>query len=377
MTPDGRLRLWAHGDHPGAARLAESFGMTRTRTLWQLRRSLFAPARPSRAPRGRHRPDLPCPAPDDDAWLALNAKAFADHPEQGAWDLDDLHQRMAESWFDPARLLPRRARRRRTDRLVGFHWTKVHGGTTGATHAHEHSHPADATTPTATSTPTSTTRTADAHGHAPIGEVYVVGVDAGRARQRPRPGPDPHRPHAPPGPGPARRDALRRRGQHRRRPPLRGPRLRPLVHRRHVRHLDPRGPPTRERGRAPRRGLPSASRLPRSGPAVDGQAGWLAGGGGVGGRPWMGLAGGRAQRGRMAGRPPTPRPRPPVFPRSRRAGRRAQARTHMRMITREGRLAACAHAHGWGACAHDHERGAGGPRPSRSRRSPGDVKMTT
>ena len=59
VTPDGRLRLWAHGDHPGAAHLAESFGMTRTRALWQLRRSLFAPLPPADLPDRRHRADVP------------------------------------------------------------------------------------------------------------------------------------------------------------------------------------------------------------------------------------------------------------------------------------------------------------------------------
>ena len=35
-----RLRLWAHGSHPGAAALAERLGFRRARALWQMRRSL-------------------------------------------------------------------------------------------------------------------------------------------------------------------------------------------------------------------------------------------------------------------------------------------------------------------------------------------------
>jgi mycothiol synthase len=41
--PPGRLRLWAHGDHPSATALAMRLGFERWRVLFQLRRSLFAP----------------------------------------------------------------------------------------------------------------------------------------------------------------------------------------------------------------------------------------------------------------------------------------------------------------------------------------------
>jgi mycothiol synthase len=43
LTPDGRLRLWAHGEHPAAGRLAHSMGFTRSRVLWQMRRPLSDP----------------------------------------------------------------------------------------------------------------------------------------------------------------------------------------------------------------------------------------------------------------------------------------------------------------------------------------------
>jgi mycothiol synthase len=71
--------------------------------------------------------------------VELNAAAFADHPEQGRWSVADLRVRLAEAWFDPAGFLLAE----RDGRLVGFHWTKVHGGD---------------------------------HAHEPIGEVYVLGV---------------------------------------------------------------------------------------------------------------------------------------------------------------------------------------------------------
>lgn len=139
--PAGRLRLWAHGDHPSATALANTLGFTRARVLWQMRRSLFAPLPPVALPDGvRIRAFRP--GEDDDAWLALNAKAFADHPEQGRWTHDDLRIRIAEPWFDPAGFLLAE----REGKLTGFHWTKIHGG------AHD-------------------------DDHDPIGEVYVLGVD--------------------------------------------------------------------------------------------------------------------------------------------------------------------------------------------------------
>ncbi len=141
--PRGRLRLWAHGDHPGAAALAACLGFRRTRVLRQLRRSLFAPIpEPVLPPDVRLRSFRP--GVDDEAWLALNARAFADHPEQGRWTAADLRARMAEPWFDPAGFLLAE----RDGRLVGFHWTKIHGGGDGHRHQHQ-----------------------------PIGEVYVLGVD--------------------------------------------------------------------------------------------------------------------------------------------------------------------------------------------------------
>ncbi len=79
------------------------------------------------------------PGHDEDALLRVNAAAFADHPEQGRLDLNDLRARMAEEWFDPAGLLMAWE----DGELLGFHWTKVplRDGAPG-----------------------------------PVGEVYVVGV---------------------------------------------------------------------------------------------------------------------------------------------------------------------------------------------------------
>ena len=141
-APGHRLRLWAHGDHPAARALARSMGFTEVRRLEQWRRSLRVPLPDAPLP-----PDVRLrafrPGADDEAWLVLNAAAFADHPEQGSWTLEDLHARMGEAWFDADGFLLAEE----DGDLVGFHWTKVHGSHRDHDHAHE-----------------------------PIGEVYVVGV---------------------------------------------------------------------------------------------------------------------------------------------------------------------------------------------------------
>lgn len=147
---DGNLRLWAHGDLPAASRLAAAVGFHRVRALWQMRRSLQTPiGRPQLAEGISVR--IFAVGSDEDAWVALNHRAFARHPEQGAWTRADLEMREREPWFDPAGFFLAE----RGDRLVGFHWTKVHGG----------------------NEPTRPTPAEHGHGHEPIGEVYVVGVD--------------------------------------------------------------------------------------------------------------------------------------------------------------------------------------------------------
>ncbi|RCG31731.1 mycothiol synthase [Sphaerisporangium album] len=133
----GRLRLWTHGDHPGAGRLATALGFTRARSLWRMRRPLADPLPPAVLPDGVRLRAFE-PGADEDAWLAVNARAFAHHPEQGAWTADDLLRREREPWFDPSGFFLAV----RGDRIVGFHWTKVHDDEAE-----------------------------------PIGEVYVVGVD--------------------------------------------------------------------------------------------------------------------------------------------------------------------------------------------------------
>jgi mycothiol synthase len=168
-SPDGRLRLWAHGEQSGAAPLAASMGFTRSRTLFQMRRSLYAalpdPVWPADV---RLRSFLP--GIDDDEWVALNAKAFVDLPDQGSWTAEDLHVRMREPWFDAEGFLIAEEAFASGTRMVGFHWTKIHGADAHH-HGHVHAHAHDGTEEHEHQ------HEAPHHGHEPIGEVYVVGVD--------------------------------------------------------------------------------------------------------------------------------------------------------------------------------------------------------
>jgi mycothiol synthase len=80
------------------------------------------------------------PGEDEDAWLGVNSRAFAAHPEQGGWTMTDLAEREASDWFDPAGLIVAEAP---DGTMAGFHWTK------------EHRDP----------------------GQDPVGEIYVLAVD--------------------------------------------------------------------------------------------------------------------------------------------------------------------------------------------------------
>lgn len=115
-----RLIVWSHGQHSPVAPAATARGYAEHRKLWQLRRSLAElPDKP--LPAGvTVRPFVP--GRDEDAWLAVNAAAFADHAEQGRWTRVDIEAREAESWFDPEGFLLAE----KDGRLLGYHWTKVH-----------------------------------------------------------------------------------------------------------------------------------------------------------------------------------------------------------------------------------------------------------
>jgi mycothiol synthase len=79
---------------------------------------------------------------DNGYLLALNARAFASHPEQGGWTERDVRDRQQQDWYNPQGLFLAF----RDKHLVGFHWTKIEQG------------------------PTSSEKEA-------LGEFYVVGID--------------------------------------------------------------------------------------------------------------------------------------------------------------------------------------------------------
>ncbi len=155
--------VWAYGDLPAAARVADRLGLVRGRVLLQLRRGTINPDSAD-----RDSPDFPgagpavelppgitvrtfVPGRDEEAFLAVNARAFAWHPEQGRLDIAGLRAEMQQPWFDPAGFFLAV----RAGEVVGFHWTKVH--------------PAD---------PTPGAGEPDAAGdRRPVGEVFVIGVD--------------------------------------------------------------------------------------------------------------------------------------------------------------------------------------------------------
>lgn len=94
-----QLRVWAHGDLEPARGFARALGLRPVRELLFLARPLD-PAPAPEPPAGYGLRTFR-PGTDDDAWLRVNARAFAAHPEQGRMTLDDLRARQVEPWFDP------------------------------------------------------------------------------------------------------------------------------------------------------------------------------------------------------------------------------------------------------------------------------------
>ncbi|MDQ1440129.1 MAG: mycothiol synthase [Acidimicrobiaceae bacterium] len=132
----GHVHVWVNKPRPEHDQIAAANGLTKGRDLYQMRRSLPVGV-PYQLETRSFRPGL-----DDEAWLAVNNRAFDWHPEQGGWDEATLKAREVEPWFDPEGFLLHDEVVDGTTRLAGFCWTRVH-----------------------------------ADHNPPLGEIYVVAVD--------------------------------------------------------------------------------------------------------------------------------------------------------------------------------------------------------
>ncbi len=115
------------------------------------------------------------PGVDEPAWLHVNNRAFANHPDQGAWIERTLQRRMEEPWFDPNGFLLAWA----DTTLLGFCWTKVvadveHSEPKRGTSRGEQRGSVPSHTTLSTSERTSHQGERTRHRH---GEIFVVGVD--------------------------------------------------------------------------------------------------------------------------------------------------------------------------------------------------------
>jgi mycothiol synthase len=134
------LSSWARGEQSVLATELPKRGFVLARELVQMRRRMSLPVDEPTWPAGVSVRTFVV-GQDEYAWLQVNNRAFADHPDQAGWTIEDISARERQAWFDPDGFFLAE----RNGELVGFHWTKVHRS----------KHP---------ETP-------------PIGEIYVIGVD--------------------------------------------------------------------------------------------------------------------------------------------------------------------------------------------------------
>jgi mycothiol synthase len=141
-----KTRIWSHGDLPAAKAIAASLNLERLWSNLLMSKSLgeIQPVT-SKYPIRTFIASL-----DNQAFLELNNKVFADYPDQGGWSEDDLKVRLNEDWFETEGFFVAED----MGELIGFCWTKIHGAQT-------HSHSGGD----------------DDHGHEALGEIYVLAVN--------------------------------------------------------------------------------------------------------------------------------------------------------------------------------------------------------
>ncbi len=116
--------VWAFGTGAPAQGFAAARGLVPIRGLSMMERVLADEPEPVVPPGVSLRGYTDA---DADAFLALNAAAFAHHPEQGHFSAADLAARQHEDWWEPEGLILAT----QGASLLGFHWTKRHDADTG------------------------------------------------------------------------------------------------------------------------------------------------------------------------------------------------------------------------------------------------------
>ncbi|MDA8148166.1 MAG: mycothiol synthase [Actinomycetota bacterium] len=111
--------LWQPVGGPPLEAIAPASFRSTERRLVELRRTLPVPE-------VRRSPGVPVrafrPGSDEASWVAANNRAFAGHPEQGNWTVDQVRSREQEAWFDPQGFLVLED----GDGIGGACWTKIH-----------------------------------------------------------------------------------------------------------------------------------------------------------------------------------------------------------------------------------------------------------
>lgn len=127
LAADGATQLtaWLPGSDPDLAAALVHAGFAETRR--QHRMEVPLPLDPPGPPPAGVALRSFRTGTDEAAWLRVNNRAFANHPEQGGWVEAVLARRMDEPWFDADGFLLAW----RGDALVGSCWTKVHTGGIG------------------------------------------------------------------------------------------------------------------------------------------------------------------------------------------------------------------------------------------------------
>ena len=141
-----KTRIWSHGDLPAAKAIAASLKLERLWSNLLMGKSLGE----IQSVTSKYSIRTFIPDFDNQAFLSLNNKVFANYPDQGGWSEEDLRVRLNEAWFQKEGFFVAEDQ----GKLIGFCWTKIHG-------AHTHSRNGED----------------DDHGHDAIGEIYVLAVN--------------------------------------------------------------------------------------------------------------------------------------------------------------------------------------------------------